>query len=233
MKIIAHVKIRSTIAVQIAEHSRKAPVARWFGEGLAVFVKKRAFGPRHLGEFAATQIAIEQMRLTVFEHTAFRCVLKPIPILGPDHALTTDIEHSKAGRANGCCAIVGNIQVQVPVAIDVGQGSGHGSVLTAEPAVDQLGEHAVSVIQEETGAHTNSVDQQVQVAVAIHVRERGAGGKLSGTCHAGTGSNVGEPPSAKIPVEGVVAFQTAEIDITQSVAIHVTERDPGAVEADL
>ena len=91
----------------------------------------------------------------------------------------------------------------------------------------------MSVIQEETGAHTNSVDQQVQVAVAIHVRERGAGGKLSGTCHAGTGSNVGEPPSAKIPVEGVVAFQTAEIDITQSVAIHVTERDPGAVEADL
>ena len=83
----------------------------------------------------------------MFEHATVRRVLEAIPVLGPDHAPAADVEHCKARRADGGRPIVGDIQVQVPVAIDIGQGAGHGAVTTTEPAVGRFAEHTVAVVQ--------------------------------------------------------------------------------------
>ena len=200
MKIIAHVKIRSTVAVQIAEHSRKTPVMRWSGKGIAIFVKKRSFGPGQLGEFAATQISIEPMRLAVFQHTAVGHEFQVLAVLGPDHPPPADVQQSHARRANRCRPVVCDIQIQVSVAIDVGQRAGGRPVAATQAAVHHLAENTVAIIQKEASANTNSVDQQIQITVAIDIRESCTGRKLSCTSDAGAGGNVGEPPPAQISV---------------------------------
>src|SRR6266545_7438853 len=100
MEIITHVKIRSTVAVQIAEHGRKAPVMRWFGKWFAILVEKPAFGPRHHDEPTPTPILIEPMRFAVFQHTTVGHEFQVLTVLGPDHPPPVDIQQSYSRGAN-------------------------------------------------------------------------------------------------------------------------------------
>src|SRR5205807_8049182 len=69
-------------------------------------------------------------------------------------------------------AVIGDIQIEVPISVDIRQGHRHAARAGAETGLSRdFLEAAMSVVQEATGSAANRVDEQVQVAVAIDVGE--------------------------------------------------------------
>jgi hypothetical protein len=66
--------------------------------------------------------------------------------------------------------------------------------------------------------------EQVQSPVAVDVRKRRAGGLSPGQADPCLGSDVFEPPSAKVTVEGVCAPDRAQIQVAPAVTIQITRR---------
>jgi hypothetical protein len=100
-------------------------------------------------------------------------------------------------------------------------------------ATGRLVEMALTVIQEKTGAGANPVNQQVEITVAIDVGENRPRGILAKASDSRLLSDVLEPPSTQIPVEPVAAFESAEIEVTPAISIHVATRDTRTIQADL
>ena len=92
---------------------------------------------------------------------------------------------------------------------------------------------AFAIIEKKPGAAANRVDQQIQVAIAVHIREDAPGGKLSGAGHASRVCDVLEFPVAKVSIEFVAAFQTAKVEIASSIAVNIAASDTGTVESNL
>src|ERR1700741_4053319 len=67
--------------------------------------------------------------------------------------------------------------------------------------------------------------------IAIDIDERGCGGDLAG---AGGGAEVHffEAPVAEVAIEAIGTVNGAEINIDATVAVHVAERDAGAIVGD-
>src|SRR5206468_850341 len=69
LKIIADVEVGSTVVVQIAEHCGQTPVIRR-ADGFAVFVEEGPVGPAHWREPAVANVAEEDVRFPILQHTA-------------------------------------------------------------------------------------------------------------------------------------------------------------------
>ena len=121
---------------------------------------------------------------------------------------------------------MGDVQVEVAVALDVGQGHGGRTGVPQEPQVG-LREAAGAVVAEGAGAAAQAVDQQVEVAVAVEVGQGAAGGILAGAADASPGRDVLEAPVSEVPVQGVVTLQAAEVQVHPAVAVHVAQGDAG------
>lgn len=81
---------------------------------------------------------------------------------------------------------------------------------------------AAAVVEEESGARGDAVDQQVQVGIAIHIDQHRAGGHLANT--GGLADRHGlEAPLAQVAVELVGAVQTAEVEVWPTIAVHVAD----------
>src|SRR5437868_4436017 len=65
-EIIAHINIRTPVAIEVAHHHRKAPIKRRQLQGLAVFIQECAASPGNGGEMAMTIVQIKRVRLAVF-----------------------------------------------------------------------------------------------------------------------------------------------------------------------
>src|SRR5258708_36964170 len=74
------------------------------------------------------------------------------------------------------------------------------------------------------------MDDQIQVAMAVDVSETRPGRVQFRTGHPGGGGNVLESPIPQVAVEHVQPIQSAEVKITQTVAIHVTGGHARAIE---
>jgi hypothetical protein len=66
-------------------------------------------------------------------------------------------------------------------------------------------------------------------AVAIDIRENGAGRKLVRTRDAGGGSDLFKAPIAQIAIQNIRSFNPAKVEIAPAVAVDITRRDPGTV----
>src|SRR5437016_6845850 len=112
------------------------------------------------------------------------------------------------------------IEVQITVSIDVRQRQRGGRGSTRESAVLHFGPPALSIIQEEPRSSRNSVDEQVQVAVPIHIRERSAGRELVRASRVAD-IHFFEPPVAQIAVESIPSLQSTKVDILPAVSVHI------------
>ena len=74
------------------------------------------------------------------------------------------------------------------------------------------------------------IDDQVQIAIAVDVREYRAGRVQGRAGHSGSSRNVLEFPTAKITVEHIRPIQSAEVKIAQTIAVHVPGSHTRAVE---
>ena len=125
--------------------------------------------------------------------------------------------------------VIGHIQVKVAITVHVTQRQAHGCVFPRQTAVDRFSEPAPAVVHEQSRAGGDAVDQKVGVAVAVYIGKRRPGGKLPLAPDAGRPGNVGELPAAKVTVQSVFSLQIGEVEVTQSVAIHIGHRDPVSV----
>ena len=130
--------------------------------------------------------------------------------------------------------VVRHVQIQVGIAVDIGEGEGHARGGAGEsPCHGGIGEVAASIVQETRNATPDGCDEQVQIAVAIEIDQGGSGGIEVRAIDAGLGRNLLEPPLAEVSIESIGTIETAQIEIATTVAIDVTGGDSGAVEEDV
>src|SRR6185369_6918528 len=94
---------------------------------------------------------------------------------------------------------------------------------------------AFAVVEKEPRPSPDSIDEQVQIAVAVHVDQHCAGGKLPLTTNPGPGlvSHVLKAPVAQVAVKHIMIFQTAQIDVTETVAIDIAQGKTRSIESNL
>ena len=147
----------------------------------------------------------------------------------PDHPIERPLLR-RIDVHGGPRLVVRHVQVEVAVAIYVGQRHGHAAAGRAEPGLrGPLGEHAVPIVDEQRHAPAERADEQVQVAVAVDVGEDGAGREAPRHRDARLGRDVLEAPVAQIAVQGVRALVARQVNVGKPVSIHVAQGDPAAL----
>ena len=145
------------------------------GDRPTILVQKRPCRPGHRPEASLAVVEVQHVHLTVFQNPAFGSVFQPIAIFGQDHLATVHIHHRESRGANRRRAIIGHVEVQIAVVVDVRQGQGRCAELARQAALSRFAEPSIAFIQEKPGPHADAIDQQVQVTVAIDIREHRAG----------------------------------------------------------
>ena len=129
--------------------------------------------------------------------------------------------------------VVRDVQVERAVAIDVGEGDGRAALPgRVEAEVAPLGEVALAVVHENRVRPSRREQDQVEIAVAIDVGERGPGRISVAGADAGGCRDVLEPPAAEVAVEGAAAFRAREKHVDEPVAVDIAYRDAGPLAHD-
>src|SRR5690348_11789388 len=101
-------------------------------------------------------------------------------------------------------AVIANVNVERAVTIHVRNGDrGAGQFGFAAGKGHVLGEMPFAVVDEQAVRAAARRDDQIEMTIAIDVRERRGNGVLAGTRHARTGGDVLETPVAEITVENI------------------------------
>src|SRR6185369_14110312 len=101
LKIAADVNVRRTIAIQIAEDDRKAPIKRRSRERFALRVEKPAGGPRNGREMAFAVVEVEEIRLAEFKDMTIRGDFQTVPVFGANHPAVALAQEHETGGADG------------------------------------------------------------------------------------------------------------------------------------
>jgi len=132
--------------------------------------------------------------------------------------------HRRAGL------VVGHVEVEVAVPIHIGQGHRHAGGVGGQPGFGRpLREHPVPVVQEQRHTAAQCADEQVQVAVAVHVGEHGARGVAPREGDASPSGDVLEAPASQVLVQDVRAFVARQVDVWPAVAVHIAQGHAAAL----
>src|SRR6185436_16635068 len=135
--------------------------------------------------------------------------------------------------ANRRRAIIGDVKVEITVAVHIGEGERSGAVLGDEAAVGRFVKMALAIVEEKASPHASAIDQQVERAVSIDISKYSACGKLiraGDTCRFG---DVFELPGAEVSVKPISILESAQVNVAPAIAINITASDPGTIEAQL
>ena len=244
IKIVADVDVREPVPVDVPEHDRETPIIRRFGQRFSVLVEKRSAGERNRHEICPALVAIEYIRFPQLLDAALGAHNEPVCQVRPGcrPAIKAVQHHLAVDPFEGCvcighvhqrrCAVVGDIEIQTAIAIDVAHRQRHASPSGIETQ-RRFGEMPFAVIEKETRSTADRVDYQVQVAVPVKVGKRGSGRVQIRTSHTGGFSNIKKLPVAQISVQRAWAAQVAEKQIDQTVPIHIPRRHSGTIQQHL
>jgi hypothetical protein len=238
-EVVGNVQVGKPVAVEIAEDHGQAPFAHHGGR-FALVVEENPGLVLHRREAPLPVVAVERIGLGQFHHLAvghhFEAVAKP-GIGGGDAIDLTDhpspvlLAHREAGariEEVHHIDVVGAVEVEIAIAIHVGQRHRGARGVSVQATVAFLGPAAVAVVEEEPGACGNAVDQQVEIAVAIDIDQHRPGGHLADTGRLAERHGL-EAPLSPVAVELVGAVQAAEIEVRAAIAIHITEGHAGSI----
>ena len=238
-EVIADVKVGPAISIEVSEQGAQAPVGRWGVKFSAVLVKERALRPGDRSEVASALIEVEKIPFTALQDFS-----AAIPLAHRDESVfRSDLDgsvglpsgfHSQTGRLvlEGGAPVIGHVEIQVAVTIDVGQCQGGGSQTLGEPVLRGFGEVSGPIVQEQAGAKPQTVDQQIEVPVTIDVHQDGARAGLVATgCSSGFGLSL-ESPATPVEVQFVGAIQPCEVEVAPAVSVDIPEGHAGAVFQD-
>src|SRR3954447_13605927 len=91
-------------------------------------------------------------------------------------------------------AIIRNIEIEIAIAVKVGERERSAPQRSIQPGIPGFGESPATIIQKQPRAAADSVDQQIEVAIAVYIGQNRASGVLLRAGHAGLGSDVLELP---------------------------------------
>ncbi len=245
LEVVHHVQIRGAVPVQVGELGTE-PERLVRGDGGPVRIEE-ATGRKRLVDEPAAFVAIELVGVGAHaeEHPAqvlahdqlevaleLRLHLEPPRAEFPDH-LIERLLLGRDGIGHAERLVVGDVEVEVAVAIHVGEGRG-GPTPTgrAQAKVGALREPPRAVVEIERVGAERGEQHQVEVPVAVEVRQGGAGG---GPVRGGDSRHTRDllkPPPTEVPVQGVGALGLGEEHVHQAVAVHIPERHPGALGQD-
>ena len=221
VKVIADVNVRRAVAIDIVEHDRERPVIG-HGDRAAVLTEKRPVRPTERKEPALPVVAVKPIRFAVFQNAGNRIHSETPLQVGRGDRLSVhrqelelaieggDFEASIGFIPPGAGPVVGHIEVQKTIAIDVGQGQGGAAgVATQARRSGHIPETSLAVVQEQSNALADPVDQQVQVTITVDIREGGASRGLAGTRHTRGGRYLLESPMTQVAIERIGIVQTA------------------------
>ena len=101
-------------------------------------------------------------------------------------------------------AIIGDVQIQVAVPINVRQGHGRTGHGPAQAGLrSDLVKMRMAVIQKQPHSASHAADQQIEMSIPIHVGKDGPGRCLIGTSDSGTCGDILEFPVAQVAVEDI------------------------------
>ena len=235
-EVVADVEVRQSVAVQVAEHRGQAPIRRCFLQRVAVLVEEHADVPRGGDEVAAALVHVELVAFAFFEHLGraarVRESQETVARFDDRRAVGRAARgHPQAGRVvvDRVGAVMRDVQVEVAVAVDIGEGHRRGAGFLGELRTGDLGETTATVVEEGAGAGAETVDQQVEVAVPVDVGQRASGRELARARDAGRGGDLLELPASKVPVQDVPAVEPAEVDVHPAVAVDIAQGHARAV----
>ncbi len=243
VEVVAHVEVGVAVAVDVVEPRRQGEVRRLLGEGSTILVEEPLPRGRDRAETAGPVIEVQRVGLRSFQPYRHgrrpphleSVVLRELrdDLVRPVHPANHAAERAFRRRqqvANGGDLVVGGVEVEVAVVVDVGEGHGGGAAGGGEAAGGGgVGEVAGAVVEEQAVGAAQGGEQQVEVAVAVDVGEHGAGGEALGGGHAAGGGGLGEAPGALVEVEGVGALDAGEVEVGPAVGVHIPNRHPRAV----
>ena len=135
-----------------------------------------------------------------------------------------DIEGAAAAQDRGQ-TVIGDVKVQGSVAIHIGQSHRGAAQFGDQPRRGgDIGKMTVAVIQKAGIRPAHRCDQQIQIAVSIHVGKDRACGSLIRAGHAGGFRHICELPVSQIFVERIRSVQIAQINVAKTVAVVIPQR---------
>ena len=127
-KIIAHIKVRQPVAVEVTKHHGETPIRRRAGKGSAIFVEKHSHVPTHWRKPAAATVDVEEVPFTPLYHfqgaAGGRQSHKAVARLDTHRAIRQPARRDpQPGRIilERVGTVIGDVEVEVAVAIHVGQ----------------------------------------------------------------------------------------------------------------
>ena len=253
-KVVADVDIGRAVAIEVANHHGESPIARRGSQGRPLRVEEEAVGPGQGHEAAAARIAKEGVRLAEFvmQHSYAAigqrpvCKLKAVrpfrigqwpAVDGRDDRPPVVLAQCELHRrliANGGGAVVGDVEVQQTVAVEVRQSQRRSA---PAPVQERRGgielEMAAAVVDENRRAAPDGIHKQIQIAIAVEVGERATGGIEMGQLKPGGVRDVLKPPAPEIPPQRTASAEARKEQVDESVAVDVPGGDAGAVEKNL
>ena len=132
--------------------------------------------------------------------------------------------------------VVRDVEIQVAVAVDVGEGGGRARPLRGEPRVAEFVEAARPVPQEDAVASAVYRDDEIEIRVRVEVREHGparhpvaeaeAVAGAEADIEAGRRRHIREAPAAEVAVERARSAEAGEEEIRPPVSVDVADRHP-------
>ena len=127
-EIVANVEVGLVVSVEIAEHHGQTPIPRGIGQGLTLLVEKQTHIPRGNDHVGSAAVDVERIGFSAFEdlQIAIERRNSEVALLRFNHraavGLTALNKPPTLGRVmEGVETVVGDVQVEVAVAIDIGQ----------------------------------------------------------------------------------------------------------------
>ena len=237
--VVADVEIGKPVAVDVAKHHSQSPVAIR-RNGRALFVQESAWLVLGRLETSVTFVAIESVDFRQLAHFAVRQRFEAtfpfrrtrgFAVHFRHFPLIAAAGHGEARRGIGqhhrideMCAV----KVEVAVTINVRERHRCGGCGARQAGVLHFRPLRLAVVEEEPRAGGDAIDEEIEVVVAIHIRERGAAGDLI-RARGVTDGQFLEAPLTEIAIEPVRALQVAEVNIGPSVRIDIADGDARAV----
>ena len=182
VQVIADVQVGPSIPVHVLETSGQSPIPGWRCQGFARGVQKAPLDPRGRNKTALSVVEKKHVFLPHFDHLSTGANLKAIGEIQCGYRAPIDRHHYRAGFGlpklvpgvglieHGGRAEVRHVEIQIPIAIHVGQGHRGRPSARAQPGrIGGFLKTALTVIEPQAGSSSQLIDQQVRISVSIHI----------------------------------------------------------------
>ena len=124
-------------------------------------------------------------------------------------------------------AIVGDVEVESAVAVDVGQGQGHAAeTVGCSGRASDVGKMAFAIILKTLYALAGGGDEQIEKAIAVQIGKNGATIIFVREGQTGFARDIFEFPLAEILVESVGRIEAAKENVGQAIVVEIATATP-------